>query len=103
MAKKKVPKKVKTTSVVKTTKNSNAKAKTITKLMAQQDLKDSEIRETAIHMKEKGVGVHPASIIESLKKQGIVVSSPQVSMVLKKMGFLQDDGESDHDLDNDAD
>ena len=40
MAKKKVPKKVKTTSVVKTTKNSNAKAKTITKLIAQQYLKD---------------------------------------------------------------
>ena len=72
--------------------------------LAEKDInKSEEIRKTAIHMKEEGVGVHPASIIESLKKQGIVVSSPQVSMVLKKMGFLQDDGESDHDLDNDAD
>ena len=56
--------------------------------MAEKEInKSEEIRKTATHMKEKGESPRPVLIIESLKKQGIVVSSPQVSMVLKKMGF----------------
>jgi transposase len=49
--------------------------------------KSAEIRKVADQMKAKGEKPRPVVIIEILKKQGIEVSSPQVSMVLKKMGF----------------
>ena len=49
--------------------------------------KSEEIRKLATSMKEKGEKPRPVLIVAALKKQGIVVSSPQVSMVLKRMGF----------------
>lgn len=49
--------------------------------------KSEEIRKVANAMKAKGEKPRPVVIIETLKKQGIIVSSPQISMVLKKMGF----------------
>jgi hypothetical protein len=49
--------------------------------------KSEEIRTLARSMQEKGEKPRPVVIIAALKKQGIVVSSPQVSMVLKRMGF----------------
>jgi len=49
--------------------------------------KSEEIRKIARAMKEKGEKPRPVVIIAALKKQGVVVSSPQVSMVLKRMGF----------------
>ena len=49
--------------------------------------KSEEIRKVANGMKAKGEKPRPVVIIEILKKQGIEVSSPQVSMVLKRMGF----------------
>ena len=49
--------------------------------------KSEEIRKVARAMKEKGEKPRPVAIIAVLKKQGVVVSSPQVSMVLKAMGF----------------
>lgn len=49
--------------------------------------KSAEIRKVADGMKAKGDMPRPKTIIEILKKQGITVSSPQVSMVLKGMGF----------------
>ena len=49
--------------------------------------KSAEIRKIANGMKAKGEKPRPKTIIEILKKQGIAVSSPQVSMVLKSMGF----------------
>lgn len=49
--------------------------------------KSAEIRKLAAGMKAKGEKPRPVVIIDVLKKQGVVVSSPQVSMVLKKMGF----------------
>lgn len=49
--------------------------------------KSEEIRKVANGMKAKGEKPRPVIIIEILKKQGVEVSSPQVSMVLKKMGF----------------
>ena len=49
--------------------------------------KSAEIRKVADKMKAKGEKPRPVVIIDMLKKQGIAVSSPQVSMVLKKMGF----------------
>ena len=49
--------------------------------------KSAEIRKVADQMKAKGEKPRPVVIIDMLKKQGVVVSSPQVSMVLKKMGF----------------
>ena len=49
--------------------------------------KSEEIRKVANAMKAKGEKPRPVVIIDILKKQGIEVSSPQVSMVLKKMGF----------------
>jgi len=49
--------------------------------------KSEEIRKIAKVMKEKGEKPRPVAIIAQLKKQGVVVSSPQVSMVLKRMGF----------------
>lgn len=49
--------------------------------------KSEEIRKVARGMKEKGEKPRPVAIIAVLKKQGVTVSSPQVSMVLKGMGF----------------
>lgn len=49
--------------------------------------KSEEIRKLATAMKAKGEKPRPVTIVATLKKQGIVVSSPQVSIVLKKMGF----------------
>jgi hypothetical protein len=49
--------------------------------------KSAEIRKLASAMKEKGEKPRPVIIVATLKKQGIDVSSPQVSMVLKRMGF----------------
>lgn len=49
--------------------------------------KSDEIRKVATTMKNKGEKPRPVTIIEVLRKQGVEVSSPQVSMVLKKMGF----------------
>jgi len=49
--------------------------------------KSEEIRKIAASMKAKNEKPRPIKIIELLKKQGIEVSSPQVSMVLKRMGF----------------
>jgi len=49
--------------------------------------KSEEIRKVANAMKAKGEKPRPVVIIEVLKKQGIEISSPQISMVLKKMGF----------------
>jgi len=49
--------------------------------------KSEEIRKIARGMKEKGVKPRPVVIMAMLKKQDIVVSSPQISMVLKRMGF----------------
>jgi hypothetical protein len=49
--------------------------------------KSEEIRKVATAMKAKGEKPRPVVIIETLKKQGVEVSSPQISMVLKKMGF----------------
>ena len=62
--------------------------KPITKKGSDNDInKSAEIRKVANGMKAKGEKPRPVVIIDMLKKQGIVVSSPQVSMVLKKMGF----------------
>ena len=49
--------------------------------------KSEEIRKVATGMKAEGKKPRPVVIIDTLKKKGIVVSSPQVSMVLKRMGF----------------
>jgi hypothetical protein len=49
--------------------------------------KSEEIRKLATAMKAKGEKPRPVTIIAALKKQGVEVSSPQVSMVLKRMGF----------------
>jgi len=49
--------------------------------------KSEEIRKLATAMKAKGEKPRPVVIVATLKKQGIEVSSPQVSMVLKRMGF----------------
>jgi transposase len=54
---------------------------------AKDTNKSEEIRRIAKAMKEKGEKPRPVTIIAMLKKQGVVVSSPQVSMVLKRMGF----------------
>ena len=49
--------------------------------------KSEEIRKAAKAMQDKGEKPRPVVIIAALKKQGITVSSPQVSMVLKRMGL----------------
>jgi hypothetical protein len=54
---------------------------------AKEINKSEEIRKIATAMKAKGEKPRPVAIIAILKKQGVVVSSPQVSMVLKRMGF----------------
>ena len=54
---------------------------------AKEVNKSEEIRKVAGAMKERGEKPRPVTIVALLKKQGIAVSSPQVSMVLKRMGF----------------
>lgn len=54
---------------------------------AKEINKSEEIRKVAGAMKERGEKPRPVTIVALLKKQGITVSSPQVSMVLKRMGF----------------
>lgn len=54
---------------------------------AKEVNKSEEIRKVANSMKAKGEKPRPVTIITALGKQGIEVSSPQVSMVLKRMGF----------------
>jgi hypothetical protein len=49
--------------------------------------KSEEIRKQAKAMQQKGEKPRPVVIIAALKKQGVTVSSPQVSMVLKRMGL----------------
>ena len=49
--------------------------------------KSAEIRKVATTMKAAGEKPRPVTIIAALKKHGVEVSSPQVSMVLKRMGF----------------
>ena len=49
--------------------------------------KSEEIRKLAAAMKERGEKPRPVVIVATLKKQGVAVSSPQVSRVLKRMGF----------------
>ncbi|MBU6308629.1 MAG: hypothetical protein KJS77_02660 [Planctomycetes bacterium] len=49
--------------------------------------KSAEIRKVATAMKASGEKPRPVTIIATLKKHGVTVSSPQVSMVLKRMGF----------------
>ena len=49
--------------------------------------KSEEIRKGAAAMKAAGEKPRPVVIVATLKKQGVAVSSPQVSMVLKRMGF----------------
>jgi arginine repressor len=49
--------------------------------------KSEEIRKIATAMKAKNEKPRPIVIIDMLKKQGVAVTSPQVSQVLKGMGF----------------
>jgi ribosomal protein L11 len=49
--------------------------------------KSEEIRKLAKQMKETGEKPRPVVIVATLRQRGIDVSSPQVSMVLKKMGY----------------
>ena len=57
-------------------------------MMAEIEVnKSEEVRSIAKAMKAKNENPRPVVIIEMLKKQGIEVSSPQVSQILKKMGF----------------
>ena len=49
--------------------------------------KSEEIRKLARALKARNEKPRPVVMIEMLKKQGIEVSSPQISMVLKGMGF----------------
>lgn len=49
--------------------------------------KSAEIRKVATAMKDKGEKPRPVVIIATLKSKGIDVVSPQVSNVLKQMGF----------------
>jgi hypothetical protein len=68
--------------------SADASKKTATKKPTAKDVnKSEEIRKVATGMKAKGEKPRPVVIIAQLKKQGIEVSSPQVSMVLKRMGF----------------
>jgi hypothetical protein len=65
-----------------------ASKKPATKKPAGKEInKSAEIRKIAESMKAKGEKPRPKTIIEVLHKNGIAVSSPQVSMVLKRMGF----------------
>lgn len=59
-------------------------AKPVGKKAAKGVNKSAEIRKIA---QSKGGKVRPKDVIAELKAKGITVSSPQVSMVLKRMGF----------------
>jgi hypothetical protein len=59
----------------------------VEKKVAKATNKSDEIRKVARAMKEKGEKPRPVAIIAILEKQGVTVSSPQVSGVLKRMGF----------------
>ena len=48
--------------------------------------KSEEIRKLAKELLERGEKPRPVTIVNTLKARGITVSSPQVSMVLKKVG-----------------
>ena len=48
--------------------------------------KSEEIRKLATEIQGRGEKPRPVTIVNTLKARGIVVSSPQVSMVLKKVG-----------------
>lgn len=54
--------------------------------------KSEEIRTVAKQMKENGQKPRPVAIIAELEKRGITVSSPQVSIVLKKLGLRSSRG-----------
>jgi hypothetical protein len=72
------------------TDKSDAKAAVAkaTKAKVSKDVnKSAEIRKVATAMKARNEKPRPVTIIEVLGKQGVEVSSPQVSMVLKRMGF----------------
>jgi hypothetical protein len=65
-----------------------AKTTRATKAKGSKDVnKSAEIRKVATAMKARNEKPRPVTIIEVLGKQGVEVSSPQVSMVLKRMGF----------------
>lgn len=49
--------------------------------------KSEEIRKVAKDLQSKGEKVRPKTIVEILKKRGIIIAPPQASMVLSKMGF----------------
>lgn len=66
---------------------SESKKPVAKKAPAKDINKSAEVRKVAAGMKAKGEKPRPKTIIEFFKKQGIEVSSPQVSMVLKTMGF----------------
>lgn len=51
--------------------------------------KSEEIRKLAKELQARGEKPRPVTIVNVLKARGIVVSSPQVSMVLKKEGVGQ--------------
>jgi hypothetical protein len=59
-------------------------AKPVGKKASKGVNKSAEIRKIA---QSKGGKVRPKDVIAELKAKGITVSSPQVSMVLKRMGF----------------
>ena len=48
--------------------------------------KSEEIRKLAKELLERGEKPRPVTIVNTLKARGVTVSSPQVSMVLKKVG-----------------
>ena len=70
-------------------KNESKPAAAKTKAAAKEGgvNKSEEIRKAATALKAAGEKPRPVTIIAALGKRGIEVSSPQVSMVLKRMGF----------------
>lgn len=76
-----------TPEATKSAPKSDSKKPVAKKATAKGVNKSEEIRKVATSMKAKGEKPRPVVIIETLKKQGVTVSSPQVSMVLKGMGF----------------
>lgn len=49
--------------------------------------KSEEIRKLAKELAARGEKVRPVTIVETLKKRGIVIAPPQASMVLGRMGY----------------
>jgi hypothetical protein len=69
-------------------KPKKAKKKTMAKKASKSGVnKSEEIRKLATELKAKGEKVRPVTIQTMLRKRGIEVAAPQVSMVLKQMGF----------------